>query len=297
MAQNVPGVMVGYCDDTSNVVAGDTADEVRENCEVSIRLMRDYANKMGLSLNLTKTEILFFGKNPLGDVKVDDITIKESPEAKFLGVWIGKTRSHKTHTDKLMTKLNQKIGILRRLSKNLPCDMLKTIAKSTVGGSIYASAISAFDPIYKAGSKQIDRLQRALNASARVVLRKPRNDRTSSEELMDKLGCDTVRKTITLKLFRSAWNIYAETGSMKYLAGLWGDDKVANRARRGLNRTRLPEYMEGRSLTCKARAAWNVLDEAGLSSLKRCEDENSFARQCRKNYSLISSAIERRWAG
>ena len=49
---------------------------------MSIKMMREYANKMGLALNLDKTEVISFGKQKLPDLRVDNIVVKESEQVK-----------------------------------------------------------------------------------------------------------------------------------------------------------------------------------------------------------------------
>ena len=172
MHVNLPGEVVGYCDDTTNLLKADSVEEIRDMCEQLITQMTRYASAMGLALNLDKTELMCFGKHNIGDIDIGGQKVKECSEVKFLGIWFSKSRSLRIHLEKTIPKLNQKVGVLRRISKTLPKQSLKMIARATVGGVIQSCALSALDPVNQRGKGQIERLQRVYNAAARVALKK-----------------------------------------------------------------------------------------------------------------------------
>ena len=295
MELNMPGVMIGYCDDSTNILQADTIEELRKCCEESISKMDEYASMMGLCLNLGKTEAMCFGKNKLGNLRVRGEVIEESESMKFLGVWISKRRSLKTHIDKIAPKLNAKIGVLRRILNVLPIKARKQVAMSTVGGVIQSCSLSAIDPIYKKGNQQILRLQRIYNAAARLTLRKRRRDLLSTEELMKELGTDTVRQSATVRMMKAAYQIYGPEPTLGFLADLEGDEKIAQRERRGLNAKLLREWKEGLSLTAKARGAWNILEKSGLSKIKESPSLKVFEKEVRAGYSAIWKTIQNEW--
>ena len=296
MECNMPGVMIGYCDDSTNIIDGDGMEDLKKGCEDSIKKMGEYASMMGLCLNVGKTELMAFGRQSMGTLEVNGERIEEASEIKFLGTWISKKRSMRTHVDKTVPKLNAKIGVLRRVLNVLPKQARAKIAVATVGGVIQSSLLSAIDPIYKKGDQQIKRLQRIYNSAARLTLRKRRRDQTSTDELMSAMGTESVRKSATVRLMKAAYQIYSEGGNMKYLAGMDGDEKVAKRNRRGANARLLPEWKEGQSLTCKARGAWNTLERCGLSHLKESDTIKVFEKGVRDNYNKIWESIQAEWA-
>ena len=295
MHVNLPGEVVGYCDDTTNLLKSDSVEELRKMCEKSIVQMTEYASAMGLALNLDKTELMCFGKHKIGDIEIDGQKVKECNEVKFLGIWFSKSRSLKTHLDKTIPKLNQKIGVMKRISKTLPKQALKTIAKATIGGVIQSCALSALDPVNQRGRGQIERLQRVYNAAARVALKKRHGDKTGADILMAELGSDSVKKMAIVRLMKAAYGIHGENGPMSYLRHFEGDPRAAKRERRDRYKDLLPEWIEGRSLTLKSRIAWNLLEVAGLSPLKVCPTAAKFEREVRLNYDKLVEAIENRW--
>ena len=204
---------------------------------------------------------------------------------------MSKKRSLKTHVDKLVPKLNARIGKLRRAINCLPRTSMRTVAKATVGGAIQSCLLTAMDPIRERGDAQIDRLQRSLNNAARVVLRKGRHDRTSSKELMSELQCDSVRKQATVKLFKAAYKVHSTNGTMKYLAHTSTDKPKIERTRRDKYRNLLPEWPDGHSLTWKTRSAWNVLEELDLRLTKTAKTIEEFESLIRANYDKIENQI------
>ena len=291
MDVNVRGQCIGYCDDTSIVVAAHTVEELRTECEDAIKDMKQYSSRMGLALNVDKTEVIALGGAPLGRVVVDGVALDESSEVRFLGTHLSKRRSLKTHVDKLVPKLNARICKLRRVRNCLPLSSLKTVAKATVGGAIQSCLLTAMDPIRERGDAQINRLQRSLNCAARVVLRKGRSDRTSSSELMKELQCDSVRKQATVKLFKAAFKVHSDTGTMKYLATTDTDKPASERLRREKYKNLLPEWQDGHSLTWKSRSAWNILEELNLSRIKQATSVGVFESLIRANYTEIENQI------
>ena len=291
MEANVRGQCIGYCDDTSIVVTANTMEELREECGEAMKEMQKYSSRMGLALNIDKTEVIAIGSAPLGRVLVDGVELEESGEVKFLGTYLSKRRSLKTHVDKLVPKLNARIGKLRRAIRCLPRTSMMTVAKSTVGGAIKSCLLTAMDPINERGDAQISRLQRSLNNAARVVLRKGRNDRTSSETLMGELQCDSVRKQATVKLFKAAYKVHSTNGAMWYLAQTDTDKPRIQRTRRDKYRNLLPEWPEGHSLTWKTRSAWNILEEVNLPLAKEADTVEEFEAMIRANYDKIENQI------
>ena len=112
---------------------------------------------------------------------------------------------------------------------------------------------------------------------------------------MKELGTDTVRSMATVKLMKAAYGIYSKNASMGYLGPMEGDDSVAARQRRSQYRGTLPEWEEGRSLTSKARVAWNALSTAGLQDLKEISTANKFERAIKQHLPKIKAEFERRW--
>ena len=96
---------------------------------------------------------------------------------------------------------------------------------------------------------------------------------------MAEMKTETVRKQATLRLMSVSHQIHGPEGEMKFMASFAGDEKVAKRLRRANQEGRFQEWNEGRSLTIKSRAAWNILSEAGLDRLKTIESGKAFNKE------------------
>ena len=68
-----------------------------------------------LTLNIDKTVCLIFQKQGHSDeihIKVDNITIQNTHETKFLGIWLDEHLNWTTHIQKLILKLTRNTNLL-----------------------------------------------------------------------------------------------------------------------------------------------------------------------------------------
>ena len=74
-----------------------------------------------LTLNISKCNFVIFGKSRklklVNDVslKVNSSAINRSDSFKYLGVTINQTTSWSEHIDTISTKINQRIGMIKRI--------------------------------------------------------------------------------------------------------------------------------------------------------------------------------------
>ena len=71
-----------YADDSTNVLSADTMEELREKMIDSIKRMQKFAENMGMALNVSKTEFIYFGAKKMPDIKVGDIDMAERHEGR-----------------------------------------------------------------------------------------------------------------------------------------------------------------------------------------------------------------------
>ena len=295
MEHNLPGKLVSYADDSTNIVWGNTKEEVKNKIRESVTSMINYASMCGLALNVDKTEIMYLGEKPLGELRIEGKPVKETKSIKFLGIHISKTQQMRTHIDVAASELHVKLGVMRRLQKIMPKDSRIKVAKAIILGKIRSFMNTVLDPVYKKGDSQINRVQRIWNAAARIALGIHPRSRTPTEELMRGMGTDSIRKIATLSALKLAYEIMRNDGSKHYLATLGDEEKRAERARRLRYENNSLEWSEGRSCTIKSRALWNVLENSGLRNLKACGTIEDFITQCRVHYQTIENEIKKRW--
>ena len=81
-----------------------------------------HSNK--LTLNASKTKVMTFGtsqkmrsNNNNLNVKVGNEILENVTEFKYLGVWFDKYLRWYTHIDQTATKISQRLGVIKRLSR------------------------------------------------------------------------------------------------------------------------------------------------------------------------------------
>lgn len=295
MEQSLPGRLISYADDSTNIVWGNTKQEVKDKIRESVASMVNYASMCGLSLNVDKTEIMYLGRRPLGELKINDKLVQEKKQIKFLGVHMSKTLDMKTHIDVVMSDLNTKLGVMRRLRKIMPKENRILIAKSVILGKIRSFMNTALDPVFRKGKEQIKRLQRVWNAASRTALGIHPKSRIPTEDLMDGMGVDNIRKTCTLTALKFAYDVMKEDGPKHFLADLGEEDKRAERTRRLQYENSGFESADGRSSVMKSRGLWNALESAGLSYIKASPSPDIFMDHCRAQYNKIEEELRKRW--
>ena len=77
MGAEFEGLLVGYADDSTNIVSGRTLEELHEKITLSIKKMMDYAGRTGMCINIKKTEFLHFGRTQLQPIQVGKVTLHE----------------------------------------------------------------------------------------------------------------------------------------------------------------------------------------------------------------------------
>ena len=66
------------------------------------------------------------------NVKIGSATVQETNNIKFLGIIFDKHLTFKHHVDVLARKISESVGILFKLSKYLPLEIIKTLYYSFI---------------------------------------------------------------------------------------------------------------------------------------------------------------------
>jgi len=171
---------VMFADDTnlflSNVNLTDLITAINEElAKISVWLK---LNK--LSLNIKKTHYILFHVrqkkiNKEISVKIDTNVIDRVRCTKFLGVIINENLTWTDHIDTLINKINKNLGVIRKLSIILPCNILHTLYNTLIHPYFsYCNIVWGSQP----GSK-LDELFGIQKKAIRVINRKKWNVHTS----------------------------------------------------------------------------------------------------------------------
>ena len=90
-----------------------------------------------LSLNIKKTHLILFHNkqkliNTKINIKMDNSEIEQVFSTKFLGVIINENVTWSYHIHVLLNKTSKNLGVIRKLSKSLPFDILHTLYNTLI---------------------------------------------------------------------------------------------------------------------------------------------------------------------
>ena len=60
-------------------------------------------------------------------VNIDGINVQQVTEDKFLGIIVTENLSWDSHIKPIKNKVSKSIGIIRKIRKNMPCDVLRNL--------------------------------------------------------------------------------------------------------------------------------------------------------------------------
>ena len=171
----------GYADYTQlylsfspgSLVVQDQAIQIISNC---IDEVRAWLVSRKLMFNDTKTEFLIIGtRQQLAKVSIDsigvgDADIRPAQNVRNLGSWFDKHMSMDVHVGKVCSKAFRGLYNIRQIRKFLSIESTKTLVHAFVTSLLdYCNSLLFGIPQY-----QTKRLQRVLNAAARITCFTPR---------------------------------------------------------------------------------------------------------------------------
>ena len=129
-----------------------------------------------LLLNDNKTEFLLLGtrqqlaKVDIRNIRVGSSEVSSQPVVKNLGAWLDSTLTMSTHISKLCGAAFYRLHNISRITKFLSLEVPKTLVHAFVIPRVdYCNSL-----LYDIPASQVNKVQRVLNAAARLVCRSPR---------------------------------------------------------------------------------------------------------------------------
>ena len=120
MARACPGLdLVLFADDTNIFAEGDDPAELFGRVNGSLGELSRWFRCNRLTLNLKKTEYVYFGRPggrepPAGGLEIGGEQIRRVEGARFLGVWVDGGVRWTGHIERVRTKVAQLVGVLGR---------------------------------------------------------------------------------------------------------------------------------------------------------------------------------------
>ena len=261
MGNNFDGILIGYADDSTNVLSADTMEELREKMIDSIKRMQRFAENMGMALNVDKTEFIYFGGKKMPDIKVGNIEIAESKTVKFLGTHLNKNLNGKAQIDVIRRRVALETRYMMKLK--LSFESRKAVALGVIHPIITADLATWTDPM-KEGGTSLAKLQVIWNNASRATIGYNASKRLPVEELMKIMGTRLIRDEALHKLSKFMYLTIPENFEMHYLSTYECDHKKRQRPGRI---EKLFVYPDGISAVNKARKLWNLLKDMNQETI------------------------------
>jgi hypothetical protein len=155
-----------YADDTTLYTSLTSRDDGSMQISADVAKIYDWLATNKLSLNIDKTKYMIFHapnkkiNNNIVKISINNTEIERVNDFNFLGIHFNEHMSWKTHIDKLSSKLSKITGVLNRLKRVLPGDVMKVLYFSIVQSHLnYAILLWGFDGVRLKGiQKRIVRI-------------------------------------------------------------------------------------------------------------------------------------------
>ena len=160
-----------YADDTVIYCMADSVQLATENLQLSFIALQNALHQLKLVLNSNKTKFMIFSRaknvdyNSLQISSLNGTQISRVTEYKYLGLWIDEKLTFKFHTEKLASKLRQKVGFLFRNRLRFPQFCRKRVVES-----IFLSVLDYGDVIYRhASASSLKPLDSVYHSALRFI--------------------------------------------------------------------------------------------------------------------------------
>ena len=124
-----------YADDStlSTCINDNNIRKFAKTVNLELRKVHLWLSANNITINKDKTKYILFSYNKkikLPKIKIGNNIISETTVTKFLGIHIDKNLTFKSHISEISLKLSKTIGLLYKLNKFLPINILKIIYQS-----------------------------------------------------------------------------------------------------------------------------------------------------------------------
>ena len=160
-----------YADDTLLYYSAKSTTELEAKINADLQSLSHWLNNNLLTLNHEKTKFMIFTNRRQSFINVN-ITIQnkkvsQEKSMKYLGVTFSEDLSWHKHIDKMISKINQRLGVLRRIK-----DFLDLDTRYILYMSLILPLFDYADTIWgdKNNSVLMDSLQTLENKAAKLIL-------------------------------------------------------------------------------------------------------------------------------
>lgn len=152
-----------FADDTNVVTTANTQEELQTKSQLVISHITDWLSVNRISVNVKKCSSICFTGDNLSNIVLKGTTLETTDRIKYLGVIIDSALTFRPQFELLVSKLNQAIGIIRKLQ-----NLLSFETKLLLYYSLFHSHLSYCTIVYgyrfKEYTSTVDQIQkRALS--------------------------------------------------------------------------------------------------------------------------------------
>ena len=114
-----------YADDTLLYYAGKTENDLQVKINEDLNSLSQWLNNDLLTLNYEKTKFMIFANKKQStkvDITIENKKVLQESSFNYLGVTLSSDLTWHNHIDNMITKINQRLGVLRRVKEFLDLD-------------------------------------------------------------------------------------------------------------------------------------------------------------------------------
>ena len=286
------GLICNFADDTSICVDGESIQEVKEKLQQDARGMIEFTASNCVVLNTDKTAFICKGETGKAEIIVGKDTVKAVRNTELLGMQVSADLEWSDHVDGwpkdknvpddkggqgLLSKLRQRIGMLRVLRHHLPNEVLKLIADAIFTSKVrYGIAIYCRPKLQggEEGNHVLKELEKLQNLMLRVIAGKKISDKVSSKKLREKYNVMSINHMCCYHILSETFGIINFNSSnhlRKELMTRPGRSTAQTRSQKNYDVTIPINHGRNNGFTYYAASLWNALPN-DLKDLSKGQD-------------------------
>ena len=127
-----------HADDTLVYYSADSIAELQSKLNSDLQSLSSYLNSNVLTLNHEKSKFIIFAERQrlrsISNINISicNQTMKQEQSLKYLGITITENLTWHEQTENMISKINQRLGLLRRVKDFLPLDARQTFYTATI---------------------------------------------------------------------------------------------------------------------------------------------------------------------
>ena len=179
-----------YADDTLLYYPARSENELQDKINEDLDSLSQWLNNNLLTLNYEKTKFMIFANKKQStnvDITIQNKKVSQETSFKYLGVTLSSDLTWHNHIDNMITKINQRLGVLRRVKEFLDLE-----TRCVLYTSLVLPLFDYGDTIWgdKNNSVLMNSLQVLENKAAKIILNQ--HPRYSSTEALRELKWTTL---------------------------------------------------------------------------------------------------------